>query len=220
MGIADSRSANRNNRIICLPFSQDDYERNIQSPGGFRKCIDQRIELFPELFPPEIAHGYQMKDIYRSSKQSILIRRIKIAGVSYTIRPSFMMPYLTGIVEDIQGALFLRKFDVPFWALSYVFGKDPMYWYRIEQSVGRNSIVGTTIRNPEDIPEHLTADEKHTRILGQKTYVATTVGNGCILGAAVAKDAGEKALTGAYKVYKDEAQCLKPEYSPKTVNMC
>lgn len=30
-----------------------------------------------------------------------------------------------------------------------------MYWYRIEQSLGRNSIVGTTIRKPEDIPKHL-----------------------------------------------------------------
>jgi len=51
----------------------------------------------------------------------------------------------------------------------------------MEQSLGRNSIVGTTIRNPEDIPEHLAADEKHTRILGEKIYVATTVGNQCIL---------------------------------------
>jgi hypothetical protein len=47
-----------------------------------------------------------------------------------------------------------------------------MYWYRIEQSLGRNSIVGTTIRNPEDIPEHLAADEKHTRILGDKSLLS------------------------------------------------
>jgi len=72
-----------------------------------------------------------------------------------------------------------------------------MFWFRMEQSLGRNSIVGTTIRNPEDIPEHLAADEKHTRILGDKTYVATTVGDGCVLGAAVAKDTGEKSLTEA-----------------------
>lgn len=219
MGIADSRSANRKNRIICLPFSQDIYDRNIQKPDDFRICIAERIELFPELFPPEIINGYQMKDIYHSKKQSIFIRRIEIGGIAYTIRPSFIMPYLTGFVDEIEKVLFMRKFNVPFWALSYVFGKDPMYWYRIEQSLGRNSIVGTTIRNPEDIPKHLAADEKHTRILGNKTYVATTVGNGCILGAAVAQDAGEQALTDAYQVYKNEAQCLKPEYSPDTVNM-
>jgi hypothetical protein len=129
------------------------------------------------------------------------------------------MPYLVGYVDKIESALFLRKFNVPFWAVSYVFGKDPMYWYRIEQSLGRNSIVGTTVRNPGDIPKHLAADEKHTRILGDKTYVATTVGGGCILGAAVAKDAGEKALTEAYQVYQQESQCVKPEYTPETVNM-
>jgi hypothetical protein len=188
-----------------LPFSQDNYEYNIHNPDNFRVCIDKRIELFPELFSAEIVNGYQMKDIYRSKKQSVLIRRIEIAGVAYTIRPSFIRPYLVGFVDEIEKAMFLRKFNVPFWALSYICGKDPMYWYRIEQSIGRNSIVGTTVRNPEDVPKHLAADEKHTRILGDKTYVATTVGSGCILGAAVAKDAGEQSLTDAYQVYKHEA---------------
>ena len=129
------------------------------------------------------------------------------------------MPYLVGLVDEIEKAMFLRKFNVPFWAVSHVFGKDPMYWCRIEQSIGRNSIAGTTVRNPDDIPVHLAADEKHTRILGEKTYVATTVGGGCILGSAVAEDAGEQALTDAYQVYKQEAQCVKPAYSPETVNM-
>ena len=219
MGIADSTSANRNNRIICLPFSQENYECNIHNPDDFRNCIDKQIKLFPELFPAEIVNGYQMKDIYLSKKKSVLIRRIKIAGVTHTIRPSFIMPYLVGFVDEIEKAMFLRKFNVPFWGLSYVFGKDPMYWYRIEQSIGRNSIVGTTVRKAEDAPKHLAADEKHTRLLGEKTYVATTVAKGCILGAAVAKDAGEQALTSAYQEYKDEVQCLKPDYSPDTVNM-
>ena len=219
MGKADTESATRNNRNICLPFSQEIYNAHINNPLDFRICINDRIELFPELFPPEITKGYLMKDIYHSKKQSVAIRRIEIAGISYTIRPSFLMPYMTGITEEIEKALFMRKFNVPFWALSHVFGKDPMYWYRIEQTLGRNSITGTTIRNPDDIPQHLGADEKHTSILGDKVYVATTVGNECILGASVAKDAGEKALKEAYKVFKDEAQCLKPTYTPTTVNI-
>jgi hypothetical protein len=215
MGITDTRSANRNKRTICLPFSQDNYECNIHNSDDFRFCVDKRVELFPA----EIINGYQMKDFYYSKKQSIWIRRIKIAGVAYTVRPSFIMPYLVGFVDEIEKSLFLRKFNVPFWAVSYVFGKDPMYWYRIEQSIGRNSIVGTTVRAPENVPTHLAADEKHTRISGKKTYVATTVGGDCILGAAIAKDAGEQALTDAYQVYKHESWCLKPEYSPDTVNM-
>ena len=143
MGKADTEPATRNNRTICLPFSQDIYRANIKNPSEFRMCIDERIQLFPELFPPEIANGYLMKDIYHSKKQSVLIRRIDIDGIPYTIRPSFLMPHLTGIADEVEKAMFFRKFNVPFWALSHVFGKDPMYWYRIEQALGRNSIVGT-----------------------------------------------------------------------------
>ena len=219
MGKADTKSAHRNNRTICLPFSQEEYNATINDASDFRICIDKRIGLFPELFPAEITKGYLMKDIYHPRKQSVPIRRIEIAGVAYTIRPFFIMPYMTGFVDEIEKAMFMRKFNVPFWALSYAFGKDPMYWYRIEQSLGRNSIVGTTIRHPDHIPEHLGADEKHTRILGDKTYVATTVGNECILGASIAKDAGNQSLQDSYQVFKDEAQCLHPSYSPTTVNM-
>ena len=116
---------------------------------------------------------------------------------------------MTGITDDVEKAIFMRKFNVPFWALSYVFGKDPMYWYRIEQSLGRNSLVGTTIRNPADIPQHLGADEKHTWILGDKVYVATTVGNECILGTSVSKDAGEQSLQDGYQLYKMAIKCSK-----------
>jgi hypothetical protein len=35
-----------------------------------------------------------------------------------------------------------------------------MKWYRIEQSLGRLSQVGTTIRWVDDLPEHVVADEK------------------------------------------------------------
>ena len=119
----------------------------------------------------------------------IKIRRILVAGVSYTIRPSFVMPYMTGFVEDVEKPLFLRKFAVPFWALSHCFGKDPMFWYRLEASIGRNSLVGTTIKSAEQLPQHLSADEKHTRLLGNKTYIATTAGSGCILGANVSASA-------------------------------
>lgn len=219
MGKADDKSAHRENRTICLPFTQEDYRASISDSAIFRKCIDECIAQYPELFPPEIAKGYRMKDIYFSKKQGIPLRRINISGTSYTIRPSFVTPYLSGITGEVEKAIFLRKFSVPHWALSYVFGKDPMYWYRLEQSLGRNSIVGTTVRNPEDIPEHLGADEKHTWILNNKVYVATTVGKECVLGTSIAEDAGDQALKDAYSVFKDEAQCLKPTYSPVTVNM-
>lgn len=53
----------------------------------------------PELFPPEIAFGYKMKEIRVSKKLKLKVRRIVIAGVCYTIMPSFAMPYMTGFVK-------------------------------------------------------------------------------------------------------------------------
>ena len=92
-----------------------------------------------------------------------------------------------------------------------------MYWYRIEQSLCRNRLVATTVSRPDDIPEDLGADEKYTQILGEKTYAATTVGSGCILGASAAMDAGKNALTKAYGKFKYEAG-IHSENSPRTVN--
>jgi len=212
-------SVTRNNRTICLPFSQENYVADYADAITFRKCIDDNICHFPELFPPEISNGYQMKDFRYSKKQGVWIRRIEIDGIAYSIRPSFIMPYMTGLTDDVEKALFLRKFNVPFWALCYVFGKNPSYWYRNEQSIGRNSIVGTTVRKPDALPSHLAADEKHSWILGNKVYIATTVGKECILGTSIATDAGEDALKDAYQTFKDEAQCLKPDYNPVSVNI-
>jgi len=65
-----------------LPFSQEDYNANVDDPINFRKCIDDRIELFQELLPPEIAKGYMMKDIYYSKKQSVPNRRIESEDLS------------------------------------------------------------------------------------------------------------------------------------------
>jgi hypothetical protein len=158
-----------------------------------------------------------MKDIYYSKKLSIPIRRITVSGISHTVRPSFVMPCMTGMVRDVEHAIFLRKFDVPFWALAHVFGRDPMYWYRTEQSLGRNSIVGTTVRVPENLPDHLGADEKHTRLTGNRAYVAATAAEGCVPGASVAVSADEESLKDAYGVFREEARNIDPAYAPATV---
>ena len=90
-----------------------------------------------------------------SAKQQIPIRRILLKDDSaYSIRPSFLMPYMTVRTADVEGPLFLRKFGVPFWALARVFGGDPMSWYRMECGLGRFSVVGTTVRTAT-LPEHL-----------------------------------------------------------------
>ena len=93
-----------------------------------------------------------------------------------------------------------------------------MYWRRLETGLGRNSLVGTTIKKPELLPKHISADEKHTRIKGEKAYIPCTVGDNCILGVAVKKSAGQVDLEAGYGIFKKEAQDLKPDYCPETVN--
>ena len=213
----NSKSKCGDKNTICVLFEREDYSDVVGNPVSFRNSLDNRIRQYPELFPAEIADGYRLKDTRTSTKLDLPIRRINIGGTFYTIRPSFVMPYMTGYVDEIEKPLMLRKFGVPFWALGWCYEKDPMYWYRIEQSIGRNSIVGTTVRNPDDISRNLVADEKHTRIGGEKTYIATTVGDDCFLGVSLAKDAGEEALKDSYGVFKDEARSLNPAYETDTV---
>src|SRR3954465_13553782 len=133
---------------ICLPIGKDLYQRLIDSPEEFRRWLDCAYADMPELFPEAFAKGYTLKDSYRSRKTHLLLRRVecKATAESCTVRPSFVLPSRAGYTDEVEKPLFLRSFGVPFWALARVFGHDPMYWYRLEVSLGRNSVVGTTTR--------------------------------------------------------------------------
>ena len=97
-------------KTICIPCSQEQYEPIVDNPEQFRRLLDQQIQATPELFPPEIRRGYRMKDIYPSRKTPWKLRRIELRhGACYLVRPSFLMPYLTGRTEDVQGPLFFAS---------------------------------------------------------------------------------------------------------------
>jgi hypothetical protein len=125
---------------------------------------------------------------------------------------------MTGYTDDVEKGLFLRRFGVPFWGLSYVCGRDDSYWYRLVSHFGRYDIVQTTVKDADKLPEHLLADEKHVRFNGEKAYIATTVADDCVLGASMSMTADTVGLTEAYGQFKEEAQRLQPDYEPKTVN--
>ena len=92
-----------------------------------------------------------------------------------------------------------------------------MFWYRATVSLARNSLVTTTVKKPKDLPAHLVADEKHTRRNGKRVYIATTVANGCFLGAEVCEQADTESLTDAYGVFGHQAKALDIDYAPVTV---
>jgi hypothetical protein len=205
---------------LCLPIGKDDYAALIGDPGRFRAWLDRSFRACPELFPRAFGQGYRLKDARISRRSGVRLRRIllKATGESFSVRPSFLLPYGVGTTDDAQGPLFLRAFGVPFWALARVFGRDDMYWYRLEVSLGRNSVVGTTVRRAR-VPEHLLADEHHQTRDAAKNYLATTVGAGCCLGAELAPTATAEDLTAAYRVFRQEAEEVQPRYHPRTVSV-
>lgn len=207
------------NSTIILPFPKEHYSEIVSSPASFRRFLEEMSLLYPELFPKQFADGFLMKDIYYSQKLKLYFRRILVQGNAYSIRPSFVMPYMTAFTDDVSNALFLRKFSVPYWALSSLYGKNSMFWYRLETSLGRHSLVATTIRFPKDLPEHIVADEKFSSINKEKAYVATTVAKDCILGAEIVHSVDDEGLEQAYKIFKNEALSLNSFYTPKTVNL-
>ncbi len=93
---------------------EDEYERIVEDPAQFRARLDRQIEATPDLFPPEIRRGYRMKDIYTSRKTGWKLRRIELRNLTcYLVRPSFLMPYLSGRTEDVQSPLFSASSPCP-----------------------------------------------------------------------------------------------------------
>jgi hypothetical protein len=211
---------------ITLPITMEKNDEIIGNGSVYREWIDEMIVQHAELFPDAIRDGYSLHDERGSDKlEGLRLRRICLKARDaqgkkqvFTIAPSGVMPYLTGYTDEVEKALFLRRFDVPFWALTYVFGRDDDYWYHMENHFGRYDIVQTVVKDPEKLPDHLLADEKITWLNGEEVVVATTVGDDCILGASVALGADTENLTEADQHFKDEAQALKAEYAPETVN--
>ena len=205
-------------RTIILPIGQDEYKKIVTVFAKFRAWLDKHYRLNPELFPDTFVHGYKLHDEKTSKKTGVITRRVKLRnGEVWTIHPGFVMPHMTGYTEEIAKALYLRKFGVPYEALTYVFGKNNNYWYRIEIQFGRKNIVATTVKTVE-IPVDLLADEHHEKNNGEKMYIATTVAEGVVLGAEVSPTASKDDLQKAYGVFKEEALTIDAQYAPSTVN--
>ncbi len=209
-------------RRIVLPIARDQYPTVVQDVGAFRDWLKNSREQSPELFPDEIHDGYSLHDIRASRKlPEVRIRRIRLHrnGAVYRVVPSFVLPYMTGYTDVVEKALFLRRFGVPFWGLTYVFGRSDMYWYRLVEHLGRFDIVGTTVRSADKLPQHLLADEKLTHLLGEECCVAVTVGDDVVLGAALALSTRTHELDDAYAEFAGEARRLNADYVPKTLNL-
>jgi len=208
----------REDRTIILAIAQEEYEKIIGIPAKFRAWINENYRHHPELFPETFEEGYKLHDKGTSEKNNVLTRRIKLRnGQAWTVHPSFVMPRMTGYTQDVAYALYLRKFGVPYEGLTYVFGKDDNYWYRMEVQFGRKSIVATTVKTVP-IPQDLLADEHHSWVKGEKVAIATTVAQGVVLGSEISPGFSKDELEKGYGAFAAEAKQVEPKYAPKTVN--
>ena len=85
----------------------------------FRAKLDQFIDRYPEWFPVNIERGYQLYGLARASVKMPDIKRqrirLNIADAQgwhhiYTVVPSFVLPYIAGTTDEVEHALFLRRF--------------------------------------------------------------------------------------------------------------
>ena len=115
MAEGSATRSSRGHRTICLPVSEDAYMRAVNSPAAFRNLLDEGFRTAPELFPPNFARGYELKDDRMSVKQGLPIRRILLKdGTAFSVRPSFLMPYLTARTAEQLGAkLLVPPTDIP-----------------------------------------------------------------------------------------------------------
>jgi len=189
----------------------EQHEAAMSTSQKARNFLTQQMKTHPELFPAAMAQGCKFNGWTEESKKmsKMQLRRIRMSQadekgrkLAYTIASCDVLPYMTGMVSDVEKGLFLKQFGVPDWALTVVFGRNDSYWYRQTEAFGRYNLVGSTVKEADKIPKDLLADEKHAKVHGGKWYVGTTVAQDCVLGASVSTTADAEGLTAAYEVFK------------------
>jgi hypothetical protein len=193
----------RGSKQICIPMSRTQYNEMWHEASAVRQYLNSLIEESPELFPNEMRTGYQLSGHLPESKKmaGIRLRQLQTSHGTYTLRPSFVIGYMSGTVSELEHPLLLLSLGVPCWAITMIYGRNQMYWNRHLERLGRNSLVGTTVPRSDKLPQHVVADEHHADWCGEKGYVAFTAGDGCILGIALSAKADEDHLYPAYGVF-------------------
>jgi hypothetical protein len=127
--------------------------------------VEDLLGHHPELFPKAMTQGFTLCGMLPPSRKlaGVRLRRLRVTeadenGHATTrdsfLRPSFVLPYRCGTVDDVEKGMLLLSYDVPYHVVQYCFGRNALFWYRLERALGRNSLVGTTVRDPDALPPH------------------------------------------------------------------
>ena len=139
-----STQVRRGAKQIVIPMTQQQYDDIWHDADRVRSFIEQSARSAPELFPAGFDQGYCLHGFGRESLKlsGLKLRKIVLAnGTSYWLRPSFIFSYMTGTADELAYPLLLAAHDVPFWLLTLGFGHNDMFWYRLIERLGRNSLV-------------------------------------------------------------------------------
>lgn len=142
-------------KTICLPIEDGiDYAALVKDREAYRGYLNEQILKHPELFPEGIEKGYRFHGLVDSTRQNLSTRRIYLPEdkSAYQIRPDFVMPYMSERAEVADKALYLKAHGISYDGIAYVLGNSEMHWYNLFQSMGRVSIVGTTVKRTEGCP--------------------------------------------------------------------
>ena len=202
-----------------MPFeSEAHYEACVADPESFRQHLEALSGQRPELFPDSFAEGFGCHDKSWSIKPQLMLRRIELTATEERFQsgPPSCCPTWRRGPRKWKRLSTCATGACPSTRLAYVFGGDPMFWYRAEMALGRPSIVGSTVKEPDKLPQHLLADEKHTGP-GAGGLCADHRRRRLHPGATVTDSASADALEAAYGEFAQEARELSPPYSPKTV---
>jgi hypothetical protein len=142
--------------ILCVMQKQQ-YGKCVENHWECRKYLNGQIKARAELFPEAISVGYSFHDKYQSRKLKLTLRRIKLKQSEevFTIRLSFALPYCVARTDDVEKALYLRLWGVPFTTLAHVFGRNEMFWYRAWIALGHANLVGATAKSEAAMPMKL-----------------------------------------------------------------
>ena len=95
----------RGARQICLPMDRETYDRLWNDAAAMREYLNELLKSCPELFPTGIEHGFQLTGQLPESKKlpGIRLRQLRLTrGDVFTLRPSFVLTYMAGTVEEVD----------------------------------------------------------------------------------------------------------------------
>ena len=197
---ANHRQPKKGAKQMCRSMTRETYQQIWGDAPAVRAVVHAAAHRHPARFPPKRAQGSRLTGRLRESATlpGLRVRQLRLqSGEESTVRPSFVMPSRAGCAEAVAYPLRRLASGVPPWLVAAYCGHDAPSWERQVERRGRKSRVGTTVRDPEPLPQHRTADAHPTAWGGAKASIPITTGEGGVLGIAVTESADDEPRTDA-----------------------